>query len=167
MLRPFFKVFILSSAIALPKLSANAYGQTNLEQEDSAIISYEKDFFIKYEPVTLLDILQRVPGVQEILNMNRQQRRGGGASSRGARGFGSGGDQILINGKRLAGKANSIDDTLGRISSDQVEKIDLIRGAANGLDVQSQGLVINIILKEGSSTSTTFWKISGEYKTGG
>jgi outer membrane receptor for ferrienterochelin and colicin len=110
-------------------------------------------------------MLQRVPGVQEILNRNRQQRNsGGGASSRGSRGFGSGGDQILIDGKRLAGKSNNIDDTLGRISAEQVERIELIRGASSALDVQSQGLVVNIILKEGASNSSTFVQLKSEVK---
>ncbi|MBT6036417.1 MAG: TonB-dependent receptor plug domain-containing protein, partial [Kordiimonadaceae bacterium] len=127
-----------------------------------------KEYFEKFAPVTLLDMLQRIPGVQEILNKNREQRRqarsgGGGAEAQGGRGFGSGGDQILINGKRLAGKNNNINDTLNRVSANQVEKIELIRGAAAGLDVQSQGLVINITMAEGMSTSTTFWKLTGRY----
>lgn len=134
---------------------------------DASIVTYEKEYFAKLSPVTLLDMLQSVPGVSEILTKNRQQsrqsNRGGGG---GQRGFGSGGDQILINGKRLAGKANNINDNLARISASQVEKIDLIRGAASGLDVQSQGLVINITMTEGASTSTTFWQIKGEYSLG-
>ncbi len=121
----------------------------------ASIVSYQPDYFVKFSPVTLLDMLQRVPGVPEILNKNRRKRN--------QRGFGSGGDQILIDGKRLSGKSNNINDVLARISADQIAKIDLIRGAASGLDVQSQGLVINISLKEGVSKSSTFWKILGEY----
>lgn len=126
---------------------------------DASIVSYEPAYFEKFSPVTLLDMLQRIPGVQDVLN---KSRRGG----RGQRGFGSAGDQILIDGKRLAGKSNNINDALSRIPSNQIVKIDLIRGAASGLDVQSQGLVINIILVEGSSKSTTFWKVMGEYTFG-
>ncbi|MDG1996912.1 MAG: TonB-dependent receptor plug domain-containing protein, partial [Emcibacteraceae bacterium] len=133
----------------------------------SSVVVYDQVYFEKLSPVTLLDMLQAVPGVTEILNKNRQQRRGGpGASSRGERGFGSGGDQILMDGKRLAGKANSIDDTLSRISASQVERIELIRGASAGLDVQSQGLVINVVMRGGVSTSTTFWQVKGEYSGG-
>ena len=140
-------------------------------QEDSSsgstVVAYGRDYFEKLTTVTLLDMLQAVPGVPDILNKNRQQRRGGpGASNRGERGFGAGGDQILIDFKRLAGKSNNIDDTLGRISAEQVERIELIRGAAAGLDVQSQGLVVNVIMREGQSTSTTFVQINGEYSGG-
>ncbi|HPF47788.1 MAG TPA: TonB-dependent receptor plug domain-containing protein, partial [Emcibacteraceae bacterium] len=134
---------------------------------DSSIVIYDKAYFETFSPVTLLDMLQAVPGVPEILSQNEQQARqaqrtGGG----GQRGFGSGGDQILMDGKRLAGKANNINDTLSRISASQVNHIELIRGAASGLDVQSQGLVINIVMMEGASTSTTFWQVKGEWTQG-
>lgn len=161
----------LSSMLMVSVFSAGmfalpAYGQKTTATGDGSIVTYDKEYFVSYAPVTLLDMLERVPGVPEILNKNRQQRRGGGANSQGERGFGSGGDQILIDGKRLAGKANNIEDTLGRISSAQVDRVELIRGAAEGLDVQSQGLVVNIILSEGASTASTFWKISSETKRG-
>ena len=157
-------VLLLSSSLALS--NNTVYAQSTGTGDEAAVVTYEKDYFTKYAPVTLLDMLQRVPGVSEILNKNRRQRRGGGGNNGGERGFGSGGDQILIDGKRLAGKANNIDDTLGRISANQVEKVELIRGATSGLDVQSQGLVINIVLSEGATTSTTFWKVTSEYKIG-
>ncbi len=125
---------------------------------DASVVTYEPSYFEKFAPVTLLDMLQRIPGVPEILNKNRRGRN--------QRGFGSGGDQILIDGRRLAGKSNNINDSLSRISAGQIAKIDLIRGATSGLDVQSQGLVINISLNEGSSKSSTFWKVMGEYTFG-
>jgi outer membrane receptor for ferrienterochelin and colicins len=137
-----------------------------ISENNAATVTYNKDYFERFSPVTLLDMLQRIPGVPEILERNRRQNTGGGQTVQADRGFGSGGDQILIGGKRLAGKANSIDDNLSRISAAQVSRIELIRGAASGLDVQSQGLVINIILLEGGTTSTTFWKVTGNYLVG-
>ena len=159
----FMSSLLFSCAIIISDY-ANAQEESNTE---ATIVKYERDYFANLTTVTLLDMLQAVPGVPDILNKNRQQRRGGpGASNRGERGFGSGGDQILIDGKRLAGKSNNIDDTLGRISAEQVERIELIRGAAAGLDVQSQGLLVNIIMREGQSTSTTFLQFKGEYSGG-
>lgn len=157
----------LTSLLISASLIATAHAAEEAAT-DQSVVTYNKEYFEKFAPVTLIDMMQRIPGVQEILNKNREQRRqarrgGGGADAQGGRGFGSGGDQILINGKRLAGKNNNINDTLSRISADQVEKIDLIRGAAAGLDVQSQGLVINITLAEGASSSTTFWRLTGRY----
>ncbi|MBT5186097.1 MAG: TonB-dependent receptor plug domain-containing protein [Kordiimonadaceae bacterium] len=143
--------------------SLPSFGQT--VAEDQAIVTYNKDYFTRYEPVTLLDMLQRVPGVQAIIDKNKGQQNNSGTSSGGKaeRGFGSGGDQILINSKRLSGKANKISDTLARISAASVQRVDIIRGASGDIDVQSQGLVVNVIMAEGADTSSTFWKIGGRY----
>lgn len=139
-----------------------AYAQKVETTEDGSIVTYEKEYFEKYVAVTLLDMLLIIPGGKEIVDKNKNQYDGNGADSQGDRGFGSGGDQILIDGKRLAGKTISIDDNLSRISAEQVEKIELIRGATSGLDVQSQGLVINVTLREGGRDATTFWKVAGK-----
>lgn len=157
----FISCFLLSILTAHSLVIAQENSETN-----AATVTYNKEYFERYSPVTLLDMLERIPGVPEILERNRRQNSGGGQSVSADRGFGSGGDQILIGGKRLAGKANSIDDTLSRISAAQVSRVELIRGATSGLDVQSQGLVINIILVEGSTASTTFWKVTGNYVVG-
>lgn len=129
--------------------------------ENSSIVTYEKSEFEKYSPVSLVDILERIPGVPDILNQGRG-RQGGGNQ----RGFGSSGDQILINGKRLSAKSSSVRDLLARTSASQVERVELIRGATDGLDVQSEGLVVNVVLIEGASTSSIFWKLGADYMVG-
>jgi outer membrane receptor for ferrienterochelin and colicins len=132
--------------------------------EYSSITRYSFDYFAEFAPVTLLDMLQRIPEAQQILAQSTGgNNRGQGG---GRRGFGAGGDQILINGKRLSGKANNISDTMARVSAGTVKEIQLIRGAVEGLDVQSEGLVINIQLEAGISTSTTFWNVGGVYYEG-
>jgi len=132
-------------------------GQVN---ENASIVTYEKAYFEKYSPVTLIDILERIPGVPDILNRDNNRGPGGG----GQRGFGSGGDQILINSKRLSAKSSSIRDVLSRTPASQVERVELIRGAADGLDVQTEGLVVNVVLIEGADSSSLFWKLGGVYK---
>ena len=127
----------------------------------SPITRYSFDYFSEFGPVTLLDMLERIPDAKQILDAS-----GGGGRNNSKRGFGSGGDQILIGGKRLSGKANNISDTLARVSANNVTQIQLIRGATDGLDVQSEGLVINVILDANASTSTTFWKVGGVYYEG-
>lgn len=157
MMTPILCCGLMSTTMLTPVYAADGDGGEEA-LSDASIVTYKADFFDQYAPVSLLDMLQRIPGAQEVLNRSRR--------GRGQRGFGNGGDQVLIDGKRLAGKANNISDTLSRISADQVVQIDLIRGAASGLDVQSQGLVINVILAEGASNSSTFWRVMGEYTEG-
>ena len=84
---------LLGSAALLP---LSSLAQTS---EDQSVVAYDKEYFVKYAPSTLLEMLQRVPGVQAILDANRRV----GGTQRGGqqeRGFGSGGDQILINNTR-------------------------------------------------------------------
>ena len=160
--KPLLFSVLLSSITIFPMASI-----AQSTDEDQSVVNYEKDYFVKYAPVTLLDMLQRVPGVQAILDSNR--RGGGGGTSSGGqqeRGFGSGGDQILINNRRLAGKSNNINSTLQRISASLVQRVEIIRGASGELDVQSQGLVVNVIMDETASTSSTFWKVGGRYSDG-
>lgn len=150
---------LLGSAALLP---LSSLAQTS---EDQSVVAYDKEYFVKYAPSTLLEMLQRVPGVQAILDANRRV----GGTQRGGqqeRGFGSGGDQILINNKRISGKANDINSTLQRISASQVERVEIIRGASSDVDVQSQGLVVNIIMNEDESTSSTFWRAGGRLSEG-
>lgn len=154
---------LLSTLLLSTVLCSNvSYAQAdNPVEEFSAITTYDFQYFAEYGPVTLLDMLERIPDAQQILQQSSGNRRGGSK-----RGFGSGGDQILINGKRLSGKANNISDTLARVSAGNVQQIQLIRGTTEGLDVQSDGLVINVILESGISTSTTFVKVGGVYYNG-
>lgn len=154
-------LLLLGTAFTTP---AFAVGQADDPvAEYSAITRYDFDYFAEFGPVTLLDMLQRIPEAQQILaqSNNNNGRQGGGR-----RGFGAGGDQILINGKRLSGKANNISDTMARVSAGTVKEIQLIRGTVDGLDVQSDGLVINILLESGISTSSTFWNVGGVYYEG-
>ena len=62
---------------------------------DGAIVTYEASFFDVYTVVSAADMLRWVPGGAALLPDNR---RGGFRQEK--RGFGSGGDQVLINGKR-------------------------------------------------------------------
>ena len=81
---------------------------------DGGIVTYESLFFEPYQAVTAADMLRWVPGGAALLANNR-----GGDQKRG---FGSGGDQILINGKRLSGKSNNIGSAMQRIQADIVDR---------------------------------------------
>jgi outer membrane receptor for ferrienterochelin and colicins len=106
-------------------------------------IAYGQDFFAGYNVQNAQDMLRLIPGVSSILSS-----LGSGSQERG---FGSGGDQILVNGRRFPGKSNDISGTLARLRADTVDRVELIRGANSDIDVQSEGVVVNIVLKEGAS----------------
>ena len=80
---------------------------------------------------------------------------GGGGGNNNNRGFGSNDVQILIDGRRMSGKANNMTTNLSRIQAAQVERIELIRGNAEGLDIRNEGIIYNVILREGGNDSST------------
>ncbi len=115
-------------------------------------VIYTPEYFSPYNVVTARDQLERIPGLQDIFD-------GGDADQRG---FGNSGDQVLINGKRLSGKSNDIGSAMDRIQARQVVQIEVIRGTVTGLDVRSQGRVVNIVLDGTLVTGLGSWQASAE-----
>ena len=152
LLQPSIRASLKLSALSLAILSGAALHAQEESPIDDSTIVYDATFFDQYTPVSANDMISRIPGV----NLNS---RGGGG---GGRGLGSGGD-LLINGKRIAGKDNSANDQLQRIAANQVDRIEIIRGSSGALDVRGASQVVNIVLKEASSRSSLSAEISADY----
>ncbi len=120
---------------------------------DSTVV-YPAEYFAQFNPVNVNDMIDRVPGISVALNAGATS--GGGATNNNNannRGLGAGA-QILIDGKRLAGKDNEARTQLSRIAANQVHHIEIIRGTSGDLDVRSAGQIVNIVLLETLATST-------------
>jgi hypothetical protein len=91
-------------------------------------------------PNTALDMVNRLPG----FNFDR-------GAGNGVRGLAGSTGNVLIDGARPASKSDSIESQLNRISAAQVERIELIRGGAPGIDMQGRSEVANIIRKSADS----------------
>lgn len=102
-------------------------------------------------------MLIHVPGAQPVLNTLR-----GGQDS----GFGSSGDQVLLNGKRFGGKGQVL-NALRRIQSAKVQWIELIPGNLGDTNVLSEGLVINVVLVEEASTGAGSWQANARFNDRG
>ncbi len=92
------------------------------------------------------ELLQRIPGAAAVLD---QPTGSGGAQFAVQRGLGASGPQLLIDGRRIASKTSDLAAYLRRIDAAQVERVELLRDSAGGLDVASQGVVVNIVLRPG------------------
>lgn len=121
---------------------------------DGSKVTYESRYFEAYQVVTAADMLRWVPGGAELLPSGPGNRD----NESDKRGFGSGGDQVLINGKRLSGKSNDIASAMQRIQASIVSRVEVIRGTAAGLDVRSEGTLINVVLSEGISGGSGAWQ---------
>ena len=72
----------------------------------------------------------------------------------------------MINGERQSSKSNNIIKTLERINADSLIRIEVIRGSEAGLDVRSDGIIVNIIVN-GSSKSSGTWSSALGFLTSG
>lgn len=102
------------------------------------VLVFTPDFFAAQRPNTALDMVNRVPGFSI-------------DNGSGARGFEGAVGNVLINNNRPASKNDSGSNVLGRTLANQVERIELIRGGAPGIDMQGYSVVVNVILKTSDS----------------
>jgi hypothetical protein len=135
--------------------SSLALAQRALDEEsaDDSTIVYPADYFAEYYPVSANDMLSRIPGIDLAL-------RGGGG---GGRGLGSGAGEILINGQRITGKNNEGRAQLNRIAAEQVQYIEIIRGTSEELDVRGGGQVVNVVLLDTPTSSSTTVQLRTDY----
>jgi len=102
-------------------LSANAAAQ-----------SFAPDYFKQFQASTAMDMVNRLPGF--VFD--------GGNVGRGVPG------NVLINGKRPTAKNDPLGDVLGRIPVAAVERIEVINGGANGIDMLGYPTVANLLIKQ-------------------
>lgn len=153
-------------AVAMTAVIAVSPATAQENVGDDSTIMYPASYFVEYAPVTAQDMLNRIPGME--VSGGGSGNRGGsqrGNASRGGRGLGSGGGgtQILINGKRTAGKNNSTRSQLVRINADQVDRIEIIRGTSGDLDVRGSTQIANIVLYEQLSNTSISYDINTAY----
>ena len=134
-------------------------------QESNKIV-YDKSYFQKFNITTAVDALKRIPGVEE-LTMGNNSQSFDPTSNNKKRGFGSSGTQILINGERQSSKSNSIIKTLERIKAESLIRVEVIRGSEAGLDVRSDGIIVNIIVDNSSSSGSGTWNSAIRFLSSG
>ena len=169
-----FRLPNLIYSLLLASVAQVSFAQENVGDEST--VRYSASYFFEWAPVTAQDMLDRIPGL-DLGDMGGfgsgsssrgrstgGSRRGSPGSGGGGRGFGGGSRsiEILINGKRTAGKNNSTDRQLSRIPSEQVNRIEIIRGTSGELDVRGSGQVINVVLNEQFSESSLQYAIGAE-----
>ena len=128
----------LAFAAAAPALAETTRAPQTAEASDQGVLVFAPDFFKDARPNTALDMVNRIPG----FSVN---------DGDGARGFEGAVGNILINGARPASKNDTGSNVLGRTVATQVERIELVRGGAPGIEMQGYSVVANVILKTTSS----------------
>lgn len=134
----------------LPLSAQEIVGAKSGVSQSGALTVYDETYFAQFEAITAEDLLKRIPGIQDVLADAQAVST--------QRGFGSTGAQILFNGHRLSGKSMTVGSALQRIQVGQVQKIEVIRGAIQGLDIRNEGTVVNVVLKDILVTGSGSWE---------
>jgi len=148
-LASFYPVLALLPSLGLSQELASDKSSEPFAVDDLSVI-YEASYFEQFQPVSVNDMVGRIPGIGLAL--------GGGGG--GGRGLGGGAGEILINGQRITGKSNEGRSQLSRISADDVDYIEIIRGTSEEIDVRGGGQVVNIVLLASESRSSIAAEIS-------
>jgi len=134
----------LSLAIAGPAMAQTAPPSApQAEASQQGVLVFTSDVFTSQQPVTALDMVSRVPGFSVI-------------DGDGSRGFQGSVGNVLINGARPASKNDTGSSVLSRTLVAQVERIELVRGGAPGIDMQGFSVVVNVITRDQSSRQSIF-----------
>ena len=150
------RLFAVSLSTTLLLCAGSIKAQTPSTADD-ATVTYPAEYFAQYQPFSVDDMLARIPGINLAQGGGRSQ---GGPGSGGGRGLGAGGDQVLINGRRIAGKGNEGNQQLSRIPASEVQYIEIIRGTSGDLDVRGGTQVINVVLNEAQSNVSFAYEVN-------
>ena len=104
---------------------------------------FRSDFFAAFNPVTALDMVQRIPGFSI-------------EDGEGRRGFGENAGNVLIDGDRPSTKSDDIFTLLSRIPASDVDYIELDEQAGADGEAQGKAQVVNIVRKVSAKISGTF-----------
>jgi outer membrane receptor for ferrienterochelin and colicins len=134
----------------------NARERTELAEP---VLTYSEEFFQRFEPLSVGEMLKRVPGVTFSDDI-------GEYAAPSLRGIGSEYTQVLINGRRISGSGNDNSVLVDRIPAELVERVEIIRSPTSDMDSQGIGGTLNIILKEGAEFNGGIYRIGGYHIDG-
>lgn len=103
---------------------------------------YDLEYFQRFEPNTVGDMLKRVPGVgfvgSDIMEYDGVQLRG----------LGGGYTQVLVNGKKMPGAGDDRSFYVDRIPAEMVDHIEIKRSASANRSGDAMAGAINIVLRD-------------------
>lgn len=119
-------------------------------QDIDPTLVYDLEYFQRFEPATVGDMLKRLPGVgfvgSDIMEYDGVQLRG----------LGGGYAQVLVNGKKVPGAGDDRSFYVDRIPAEMVDHIEIKRSASANRSGDAVAGAINIVLRDA-------YKFDGSY----
>ncbi len=128
---------LLMSGVAAAVLLFGAASASAQTAPDGAtgVTAYPASVFATSAPASAREMLDRTPGFSLV------------EPDADVRGYSGAQGNVLIDGVRPASKREDVSDLLRRISAGTVERIELIRGGAGGVDMAGYAVLANVVRK--------------------
>ncbi len=130
----------------------------NRTEEVVPTLSYDLEYFQRFEPLTAGDALKRVPSVaflSDVLESDGVRLRG----------LDPGYTQILINGERVPGAGLDRSFFVDRIPAELIERVEVVRSASANRSGDALAGAINIVLRDALSLDGGYLRAGGLYFT--
>lgn len=132
---------IICAAIAAVLCAAPiAAAQNAAADAGQAVGRYSPDYFAATAPANAYEMVQRLPGFSIV------------KADADVRGYAAAQGNVLIDGARPASKREDIADLLKRIPFQTVERIELVRSGAPGIDMAGHALLVNVVRHRQATT---------------
>ena len=123
----------------------------NRSNTTAPVLTYGLDYFERFEPLTVGDMLKRVPSAvftSDVIEFDGLRLRG----------LDSAYSQILINGKKTPGPGVDRSFFVDRIPAELVERIEIVRSSSADRPAEGIGGALNIVLKDAYTFEGVFLK---------
>ena len=117
-------------------------------------LSYDLEYFQRFEPLTVGDMLKRVPSVTFVSDVLEYD----GARLRG---LDSAYTQILINGKKVPGAGDDRSFFVDRIPAELVERIEIVRSPSANRSGDAVAGALNIVLRDAYEFDGGYLRLGG------
>lgn len=126
------------------------------EDQAEPVLSYDSEFFQRFEPLTAGDALKRVPSVTFLSDV---------IESDGARlrGLPPGYTQILINGEKVPGSNADRSFFLDRIPAELIDRVEIVRSSSARRTGDAVAGTLNIKLRDGYELDGGYLRAGGLY----
>jgi len=123
-------------------------------ESTAPVLSYDLEYFQRFEPLTAGDALKRVPSVQFLSDV---------LESDGARlrGLDSGYTQILINGEKVPGGGADRSFFVDRIPAELIERVEIVRSNSANRSGDAVSGALNIVLRDALSLNGGYVRAGG------
>lgn len=106
----------------------------------NGVTAYPADYFAAFSPSSARDMVERLPGFTVV------------EADEDVRGYAAAQGNVLIDGARPSSKREDIGDLLKRIPAASVERIELIRSGAAGVDMTGYPMLANVVRRREATT---------------